>query len=81
MKSGQFSLFSRRSLASLLVAAALTAVVPGVTVVAQEEVMYSPNFKGTDINEFINIVGMNLKKPLLLIRRCVAVLMCAATKC
>ncbi|WP_215398683.1 type II secretion system secretin GspD [Rheinheimera oceanensis] len=65
MKSGQFSLFSRRSLASLLVAAALTAVVPGVTVVAQEEVMYSPNFKGTDINEFINIVGMNLKKTII----------------
>ncbi|HEY0923051.1 type II secretion system secretin GspD [Rheinheimera pacifica] len=65
MKSGQFSLFSRRSLASLLVAAALTAVVPSVTVVAQEEVMYSPNFKGTDINEFINIVGMNLKKTII----------------
>jgi general secretion pathway protein D len=65
MKSGQFSLFSRRSLASLLVAAALTAVVPGVSVVAQEEVMYSPNFKGTDINEFINIVGMNLKKTII----------------
>lgn len=65
MKSGQFSLFSRRSLASMLVAAALTAVVPGVAVVAQEEVMYSPNFKGTDINEFINIVGMNLKKTII----------------
>ena len=27
--------------------------------------MYSPNFKGTDINEFINIVGMNLKKTII----------------
>ena len=65
MKSGQLSLFSRRSLASLLVAAALTTVIPAVSVVAQEEVMYSPNFKGTDINEFINIVGMNLKKTII----------------
>ncbi|WP_417706042.1 type II secretion system secretin GspD [Rheinheimera aquimaris] len=66
MKSGQFSLFSRRSLASMLVAAALSVVmVPAASVVAQEEVMYSPNFKGTDINEFINIVGMNLKKTII----------------
>ena len=66
MKSGQFSFFSRRSLASMLVAAALSAVlVPAASVVAQEEVMYSPNFKGTDINEFINIVGMNLKKTII----------------
>ena len=65
MKSGHFSLFSRRSMASLLVAAALTAIVPAPAVVAQEEVMYSPNFKGTDINEFINIVGMNLKKTII----------------
>ena len=67
MKSGQFKLFSRRSLASLLVAAALSVsvAVPVAPVVAQEEVMYSPNFKGTDINEFINIVGMNLKKTII----------------
>lgn len=66
MKSGQFSLFSRRSLASMLVAAALSAaVIPAASVIAQEEVMYSPNFKGTDINEFINIVGMNLKKTII----------------
>jgi len=65
MKSGPNSLFSRRSLASVLVAAALTVVVPAASVVAQEEVMYSPNFKGTDINEFINIVGMNLKKTII----------------
>ncbi|WP_240473129.1 type II secretion system secretin GspD [Arsukibacterium perlucidum] len=30
-----------------------------------EQVQYSPNFKGTDINEFINIVGMNLKKTII----------------
>ncbi|WP_027669359.1 type II secretion system secretin GspD [Rheinheimera baltica] len=65
MKSGQSSFFSRRSLASMLVAAALTAIIPAASVVAQEEVMYSPNFKGTDINEFINIVGMNLKKTII----------------
>jgi general secretion pathway protein D len=65
MKSGHKSLFSRRSLTSLLVAATLTVVIPGAAVVAQEEVMYSPNFKGTDINEFINIVGMNLKKTII----------------
>ena len=67
MKSGQASIFSRSSLASLLVAASLAVAVtlPAASVVAQEEVMYSPNFKGTDINEFINIVGMNLKKTII----------------
>ncbi|WP_318969115.1 type II secretion system secretin GspD [Arsukibacterium sp.] len=30
-----------------------------------DQVQYSPNFKGTDINEFINIVGMNLKKTII----------------
>ncbi len=65
MKSGQLSFFSRRTLASLLVATALTTIIPGAAVVAQEQVMYSPNFKGTDINEFINIVGMNLKKTII----------------
>ena len=67
MKSGQVNLFSRRSLASLLVAAALTVsiAIPVAPVAAQEEVMYSPNFKGTDINEFINIVGMNLQKTII----------------
>ncbi len=28
-------------------------------------VEYSPNFKGTDINEFINVVGKNLKKTII----------------
>ncbi len=27
---------------------------------------YSPNFKGTDINEFINVVGKNLKKTIII---------------
>ncbi|KKO44649.1 general secretion pathway protein GspD [Arsukibacterium ikkense] len=34
-------------------------------VLADTPVQYSPNFKGTDINEFINIVGMNLKKTII----------------
>jgi general secretion pathway protein D len=29
-------------------------------------VEYSANFKGTDINEFINIVGKNLKKTIII---------------
>lgn len=65
MKSGQFSFISRRTLASILVAASLSVVVPGQAAVTEEPVMYSPNFKGTDINEFINIVGMNLKKTII----------------
>ncbi|MDP5035822.1 MAG: type II secretion system secretin GspD [Alishewanella sp.] len=35
------------------------------SVVADSDIKYSPNFKGTDINEFINIVGMNLKKTII----------------
>ncbi|WP_333606962.1 type II secretion system secretin GspD [Arsukibacterium sp.] len=50
----------RHTLASLLAAALLS-----FAVVADSEVQYSPNFKGTDINEFINIVGMNLKKTII----------------
>ncbi|CAM3931458.1 type II secretion system secretin GspD [Rheinheimera salexigens] len=65
MKSLQLSFLSRRTLASLLVAASLAVIVPSASVVADEPVMYSPNFKGTDINEFINIVGMNLKKTII----------------
>lgn len=65
MKSLQHSLFSRRTLATVFVAASLAILVPSTSVVAEEPVMYSPNFKGTDINEFINIVGMNLKKTII----------------
>ncbi|WP_329605564.1 type II secretion system secretin GspD [Rheinheimera sp. UJ63] len=35
------------------------------SVAADSDIKYSPNFKGTDINEFINIVGMNLKKTII----------------
>ncbi|WP_416306901.1 type II secretion system secretin GspD [Neptunicella sp. SCSIO 80796] len=44
---------------TLLISAALAFS----TAVAAAE--YSPNFKGTDINEFINIVGKNLKKTMI----------------
>lgn len=60
MISGQFFSFYRRSVTAVLVAAALS-----FSVAANTDVQYSPNFKGTDINEFINIVGMNLKKTII----------------
>lgn len=60
MISGQFFSFYRRSVTAAFVAAALS-----FSVVANTDVQYSPNFKGTDINEFINIVGMNLKKTII----------------
>ncbi|WP_371375861.1 type II secretion system secretin GspD [Thalassotalea aquiviva] len=37
-----------------------------VSVVAQSDAQYSPNFKGTDITEFINIVGKNLQKTIII---------------
>lgn len=60
MKSGFFFRPKGRTLASMLLAASLS-----FAVVADSDVKYSPNFKGTDINEFINIVGMNLKKTII----------------
>ncbi|KRS20153.1 general secretion pathway protein GspD [Alishewanella sp. WH16-1] len=60
MKSAFLSVAKPRTLASLLLAALLS-----FSVLADNEVRYSPNFKGTDINEFINIVGMNLKKTII----------------
>lgn len=60
MISGGFFRGSVRSLAGLLAGAVLS-----FAVLADTEVQYSPNFKGTDINEFINIVGMNLKKTII----------------
>lgn len=60
MKSGFFFKAKPRTLASVLLAAMLS-----FGVVADSDVRYSPNFKGTDINEFINIVGMNLKKTII----------------
>ena len=35
------------------------------TAVSVNAAQYSPNFKGTDLNEFINIVGKNLKKTMI----------------
>lgn len=60
MKSGFLNFTKRPSLATMLLAATLS-----FAVVADSEVRYSPNFKGTDINEFINIVGMNLKRTII----------------
>ncbi|WP_213995102.1 type II secretion system secretin GspD [Arsukibacterium sp.] len=62
MISGGFFRGSARSIAGFLAGAVLSfAVLADDT----EQVQYSPNFKGTDINEFINIVGMNLKKTII----------------
>ncbi|MDP4945604.1 MAG: type II secretion system secretin GspD [Alishewanella sp.] len=60
MKSGFFLRNKGRTLASMMLAALLS-----FSVVADSDIKYSPNFKGTDINEFINIVGMNLKKTII----------------
>lgn len=35
------------------------------TAASASAAQYSPNFKGTDLNEFINIVGKNLKKTMI----------------
>jgi general secretion pathway protein D len=54
-------------LRTLCLAAALSLAV-GVTVSSQPsyaQAQYSPNFKNTDINEFIAIVGKNLKKTII----------------
>ncbi|MBC3765863.1 type II secretion system secretin GspD [Neptunicella marina] len=48
-----------KGLVSLVFSATLTAS----TLVSAAE--YSPNFKGTDISEFINIVGKNLKRTII----------------
>ncbi len=61
MISGGFFRGSGRVLAGLLAGAVFSFAVLADT----EQVQYSPNFKGTDINEFINIVGMNLKKTII----------------
>ncbi|GLX78911.1 type II secretion system protein GspD [Thalassotalea insulae] len=36
-----------------------------VTAISANAAQYSPNFKGTDLTEFINIVGKNLKKTMI----------------
>ncbi|MBV2130883.1 type II secretion system secretin GspD [Arsukibacterium indicum] len=61
MISGGFLRGSGRAIAGLLAGAVFSFAVLADT----EQVQYSPNFKGTDINEFINIVGMNLKKTII----------------
>jgi general secretion pathway protein D len=60
MITGRFFRISKRSIAGLLAGAVFS-----FAILADTEVQYSPNFKGTDINEFINIVGMNLKKTII----------------
>tara|TARA_R110002126_G_scaffold43555_21_gene124944 strand:+ start:7388 stop:9517 length:2130 start_codon:yes stop_codon:yes gene_type:complete len=60
MIAGRFFRGSVRSIAGLVAGAVLS-----FAVLADSDVQYSPNFKGTDINEFINIVGMNLKKTII----------------
>ncbi|MCC5826837.1 type II secretion system secretin GspD [Alkalimonas sp.] len=60
MQSGSFVTRLCRKLAVVSLAAALS-----FSVHSNEEVMYSPNFRGTDINEFINIVGMNLERTII----------------
>lgn len=67
MKSASYFRRPSRTLASMLMAALFSFAVAAnvATNNASEDVKYSPNFKGTDINEFINIVGMNLKKTII----------------
>ena len=48
--------------------AALLSVAIGLTALSQPsfaQAQYSPNFKNTDINEFIAIVGKNLKRTII----------------
>jgi general secretion pathway protein D len=53
----------KKSLLSLVVAISLSASVVSLSSFATD---YSPNFKGTDITEFINIVGKNLHKTIII---------------
>ncbi|MDN3652995.1 type II secretion system secretin GspD [Thalassotalea ponticola] len=53
----------KKASASVLAALALTCT---LNVNHAYATQYSPNFKGTDINEFINIVGKNLKKTFII---------------
>lgn len=60
MQSGSFLQRCSRKFAVLGLAVLLS-----YSIHANEEVMYSPNFRGTDINEFISIVGMNLERTII----------------
>jgi len=53
----------KKSIITLAMSLSLTAAVANFSVLATE---YSPNFKGTDITEFITIVGKNLKKTIII---------------
>ncbi|MBT1065849.1 type II secretion system secretin GspD [Bowmanella sp. Y26] len=55
-------LFSRRLLSQFSLAASAALFCAASSISAAE---YSPNFKGTEIDEFINIVGKNLKKTII----------------
>ncbi|MCW8864728.1 MAG: type II secretion system secretin GspD [Colwellia sp.] len=47
-------------------ALATAAIVSGIFAVGQASAaQYSPNFKGTEVTEFVNIVGKNLKKTMI----------------
>lgn len=52
----------KRTLVSLTVAIPVAVILSSPAAMA---VQYSPNFKGTEITEFINIVGKNLKKTII----------------
>jgi general secretion pathway protein D len=52
----------KKSLISITTALSLSAAMVNFSVFATE---YSPNFKGTEITEFITIVGKNLKKTII----------------
>ena len=52
----------KRTVASVMAAAIMTCTL-GITSVSAAQ--YSPNFKGTEITEFITIVGKNLKKTII----------------
>ncbi len=56
------ALFIRRALITCSIALPLSLALPSVQA---SETQYSPNFKGTEITEFINIVGKNLKKTII----------------
>ncbi|MER2492397.1 type II secretion system secretin GspD [Catenovulum sediminis] len=58
------SIKKRPALLKQISALTLSAVM-AFSVPASYAAEYSPNFKGTDINEFINIVGKNLKRTII----------------
>ncbi len=60
--SRSFRAMLKRILVTLTVAIPLTLMLTSIDVGATQ---YSPNFKGTDITEFITIVGKNLKKTII----------------